>query len=83
MTVLAYQRVQLLRTQLKAAGIKDSWATLRQILTVQCRVTSSMRRSDGRTVHVRKSTVAEPALMKIYQALNINHAPGGTKKLIC
>ena len=67
----------------KAAGIKDSWAALRQTLAVQCRVTSSLRRRDGRTVHVRKSTVAEPALMKIYQALNINPAPGGTKKLIC
>ena len=82
-TVLAYQCVQVLRIQLKAAGIKDSWAALRQTLAVQCRVTSSLRRRDGRTVHVRKSTVAEPALMKIYQALNINAAPGGTKKLIC
>ena len=82
-TVLAYQCVQVLRIQLKAAGIKDSWATLRQTLAVQCRVTSSLRRRDGRTVHVRKSTVAEPALMKIYQALNINPAPGGAKKLIC
>ena len=82
-TVLAYQCVQVLRTQLKAAGIKASWATLRQTLAVQCRVTSSLRRRDGRTVHVRKSTVAEPALMKIYQALKINPAPGGTKKLIC
>jgi hypothetical protein len=42
-----------------------------------------MRRKDGRTVHVRKSTVAEPALMKIYTVLNISPAPGGTKKLIC
>ena len=82
-TVLAYQCVQLLRTQLKAAGINDSWATLRQILAVQCRVTSSLRRRDGRTIHVRKSTVAEPSLMKIYQALKITPAPGGTKKLIC
>jgi transposase len=83
MTVLAYQCVQLLRTQLKKAGMGDSWATLRKTLSVQRRVTTSLRRKDGRTVHVRKSTVAEPALMAIYQALNINPAPGGTKKLIC
>ena len=82
-TVLAYQCVQVLRTQLKAAGINDSWATLRKALSVQRRVTASLRRKDGRTLHVRKSTGAEPALMKIYQALNINPAPGGTKKLIC
>ena len=81
-TVLAYQCVQIVRTQLKAAGINDSWASLRETLSVQCRVTASLRRKDGRTVHVRKSTVAEPPLLAIYKALGINPAPGGTKKLI-
>lgn len=82
-TVLAYQCVQMLRRTLKAAGIHDSWASLRQILTVQRRVTTSLRRTDGRSVHVRKSTVAEPALAAIYYALGVNALPGGTKKLIC
>ncbi len=81
-TVLAYQCVQLLRTKLKEAGIVDSWESLRQTLTIQRRVTTSLRRRDGRTVHVRKSTVAEPALMAIYDALRINSAAGGVKKLI-
>ena len=81
-TVLAYQGVQLLRTQLKKAGIDDSWATLRKTLSIQRRVTTSLRRRDGRTLPVRKSTAAEPALMAIYQALAINPAPGGSKKLI-
>ena len=81
-TVLAYQCVQVLRTQLKAAGIHGSWSSLRSILSVQRRVTASLRRRDGRSIHIRKSTVAEPALMEIYKALNISPAPGGTKKLI-
>lgn len=81
-TVLAYQCVQLLRTKLKASGIEDSWASLRQTLTVQRRVTASFRRADGRTLHVRKSTVAEPALMAIYKAFGVNALPGGTKKLL-
>jgi Transposase DDE domain len=81
-TVLAYQCVQVLRTQLKAAGIHDSWSSLRKTLSVQQRITASLRRKDGRTVHVRKSTVAEPSLMAIYDALAIDSAPGGTKKLI-
>lgn len=81
-TVLAYQCVQVLRVQLKAAGIMDSWATLREILSVQRRVTSSFRQRDGRTLNVRKSTVAEPDLMAIYRAIGINSAPGGTRKLI-
>ena len=81
-TVLAYQCVPLLRTPLKKAGIDDSWATLRKTLSVQRRVTTRLRRRDGRTVAVRKSTTAEPALMAIYPALTVNPAPGGSKKLI-
>ena len=81
-TVLAYQCVQLLRTRLKAKGIHDSWASLRNLLSVQRRVTATFRQRDGRTLNVRKSTVAEPALLKIYQALGLNPSPGGTRKLI-
>jgi hypothetical protein len=81
-TVLAYQCVQVLRTQLRQAGIHESWSSLRKALRSQCRVTASLRRKDGRTIHVRKSTVAEPAAMKIYQALAVNPAPGGTRKMI-
>jgi len=81
-TVLAYQCVQVLRLQLKKAGIHESWSSLRSTLSVQRRVTASMRRKDGRTVHVRKSTVAEPALASIYKALGITSAAGGTRKLI-
>ena len=82
-TVLAYQCVQLLRTKLRAAGIHESWTSLRQTLCVQRRVTASMRRSDGGMIHVRKSTVAEPALKAIYDALGVNALPGGTRKLVC
>lgn len=81
-TVLAYQCVQVLRVQLKAAGITGSWATLRDILSVQRRVTSSFRQRDGHSLNVRKSTVAEPDLLAIYRAIGANPAPGGTRKLI-
>jgi hypothetical protein len=49
---------------------------------VQRRVTATFRQRDGRTLNVRKATVAEPELMAIYRALGINPTPGGTKKLI-
>jgi len=81
-TVLAYQCVQVIRKRLKESGINDSWATLRKTLQVQQRVTTSMRASDGRMIHVRKSTKAEPLLMRIYQTLGIDAMPGSTKKLI-
>jgi transposase len=81
-TVLAYQCVQVIRKTLKEQGINDSWTSLANTLSVQTRVTASMQRSDGRSVHIRKSTKAQPALMRIYRALGISAAPGGTKKLV-
>lgn len=82
-TVLAYQCVQLIRTELKAqAQINDSWQTLRQTMQVQRRTTTSMRRADGRMLHVRKTSKAEPELARIYQALGMDASPGGVKKLV-
>ena len=81
-TVLAYQCVQVIRKTLKAQGISESWSSLRRVMSVQQRVTASMQRSDGKTIHIRKSTRAEPALIRIYQALNISAAPGGSKKMV-
>lgn len=80
-TVLAYQLVQTIRRRLEAAGQSMSWARLREILSVQQRVTATFRQRDGRTLHVRKSTVAEPALRGIYDALGIDAVPGGIRKM--
>lgn len=79
-TVLAYQMVQAIRRKLAAHGEHLSWTGLREILAVQQRVTATFRQRDGRTLHVRKSTVAEPALRKLYDALAIDAAPGGVQK---
>jgi hypothetical protein len=82
-TVLAYQCVQLIRTQLKnQAQINDSWETLRKTLQGQRRTTTSMRRADGRMLHVRKTSKAEPELARIYQVLGIEASPGGVRKLV-
>ncbi|WP_299158416.1 hypothetical protein [Accumulibacter sp.] len=81
-TVLAYQCVQFLRLKLKAAGIHDSWATLRETLSIQRRVATTFRQRDGRTLHVRKATGAEPELMAIYRTLGVSPEPGGTRKLV-
>ncbi|HYY01846.1 MAG TPA: IS1634 family transposase [Mycobacterium sp.] len=79
-TVLAYQLVQAIRRKLAANGEHLSWTGLRAILAVQQRVTVTFRQRDGRTLHVRKATVAEPALRRLYDALGINPAPGGVQK---
>jgi transposase len=81
-TVLAYQFVQIIRRHLKERGIEGRWSTLRDILASQCRVTATFTTADGRTLHVRKATRAEPAALAIYQALNLNPAPGGIIKTI-
>ena len=81
-TVLAYQLVQVIRTRLRAAGENASWTTLRRILEGQQRITATFARADGRTVHVRKATRAEPPQQAIYDALGINADPGGTRKTI-
>ena len=79
-TVLAYQMVQAIRRKLAAQGDHLSWNGLREILAVQQRVTATFRQRDGRTLHVRKASIAEPALRRIYDALGVNPAPGGVQK---
>jgi transposase len=81
-SVLAYQFVQIIRRRLKERGVCERWSTLREILGGQCRVTATFKRADGRTLHVRKATRAEPVALAIYQALNLNSAPGGIVKMI-
>jgi Transposase DDE domain len=79
-TVLAYQLVQVIRHKLAAQDQHLSWTGLRAILAVQQRVTATFRQRDGRVLHVRKPTVAEPALRKLYDALGLDAAPGGVQK---
>jgi Transposase DDE domain len=81
-TVLAYQLVQAIRRKLAAKGEHLSWSGLRAILAVQQRVTATFRQRDGHTRHVRKATVAEPDLRQIYDALQIDPAPGGVRKYV-
>lgn len=81
-TVLAYQFVQIIRKQLQAHDIQGRWSTLREILSVQRRVTATFQRADGHSLHVRKATRPETELAEIYQALQINPLPGGVQKTI-
>ena len=81
-SVLAYQFVQTIRQRLRTHGIHDSWSSLREVLTVQRRVTASFVQRDGRTLHVRKTTRPEPDLLHLYDALGLPHQPGGIQKLL-
>jgi hypothetical protein len=82
-SVLAYHCVQIVRRRLIDHGIgAPSWPILRHILSGHSRVTVSMRLGDGRVLHVRQATCANPEQLAIYQALGIDTAPGGLQKTI-
>ena len=81
-SVLAYHLVHTIRFQLKAAGIHLSWEGIRRALAGQDRVTVTLKRADGKTVHIRKATRAEPRQQVIYDALAITERPGRTEKTI-
>jgi hypothetical protein len=63
---------QHIRRHLKESGIDLIWNSIRRIMVTQCRVTASLRRADGKTLHVRKATRAEPEQMAIYRALKVD-----------
>ena len=81
-TVIAYQLVQVIRTRLRAAGENAAWTSLRRVLEGQQRVTATFRRPDGRTLHVRTATQAEPEQRAVYDALGVDPQPGGVRKTI-
>lgn len=81
-SVLAYHLVHTIRFQLKASGIHLSWNGIRRELMGQNRVTVQLNRADGKTLHVRKTTRAEPRQKLICDALGILATPGRTEQSI-
>ena len=81
-SVLAYHFVHALRLQLKDQGNDASWETLRETLATQQRVTATLQRRDGRTVHVRKATRPEPHHQKLNEILGHSPNPGGTHRVL-
>ena len=76
------RQTKLLRKELKNCNQSSSWSRLRDVLSVQQRVTATFKRRDGWTLHIRKSTVAETELQGLYDILNISSTPVGIKKMI-
>jgi transposase len=81
-TVLAYQAVQVLRRKLKNHDINESWTILKRTFSRQQRVTATFKQKDGRTLNVRKTTVAEPKLRRLYDALGLSASPVGVRKMV-
>jgi len=81
-TVLAYHLLHTIRFKLRHRGIRLSWSTIRQQLSTQIRVTTTMKRKDGTVIRIRKSSKAEPSHQLIYDALNVAYQPGRIVKTI-
>jgi len=81
-TVLAYHLLHSIRFKLKCQGIHLSFSTIRDRLSTQVRITTTMKRKDGKMIHIRKSSLAELFHKKIYDALNLRYQPGKTVKTI-
>ncbi|MDY6863006.1 MAG: hypothetical protein SV062_08455 [Thermodesulfobacteriota bacterium] len=75
-TILAYHILHTIRFKLYWRGIINSWATIRTILSAQVRVSTTMKRKDGKMLHIRKSSGAKLFHKKIYAALNLSYQTG-------
>jgi len=80
--VIAYHIMQTIRYTLKSTQINERWSTIREALSTHVRITTTMKREDGRVIHIRKSTRPEPFHTKIYDALHLSRHPGKTIKTI-
>ena len=81
-SVIAYQAVQTLRTRMKRAGASDSWTSMRHALRPLQRTTTTFTRRDGRTLHVRKTALADDQQAVIYHAMGITAPPPNVRKTV-
>lgn len=81
-TVLAYHILHTIRFKLRQQGITFSWSTIRDGLSTHVRISTTMKRDDGKIIHIRKSSRPEPFHLQIYNALRLPHQAGRTIKTI-
>ena len=81
-TLLAYHLLHTIRFKLRQKGVRFCWTTVREQLSTQVRITTAMKRKDGKTIHIRKSSKAEPSHQAIYDALSLPYQPGRIVKTI-
>jgi len=81
-TLLAYHLLHTIRFKLRQKGIRACWTTLRKQLSTQVRITTTMKRQDGRVIYIRKSSKAESSHQALYDALNLPYYPGRIVKTV-
>jgi transposase len=81
-TLLAYHLLHTIRFKLRQRAVRFCWTTIRKQLSTQVRVTTTMKREDGKMIRIRKSSKPEPSQKVIYDALNLSYQPGKVVKAI-
>ena len=81
-TLLAYHLLHTIRFKLRQKGVRFCWTTIRRQLSTQVRITTTMKREDGKVIRIRKSSRAEAPHQAIYDALNLSYQPGRRVKTI-
>lgn len=81
-TLIGYHILHTIRQQLKQKNIALSWSSIRNQLSQQVRITTTLKRQDGSVVHIRKSSTPDTSAKNIYDALNLTRFPGKTEKTI-
>ena len=81
-TVLAYHILHTIRLKLRKQGITFSWNTIRKGLSTHVRISTTIKRDDGKMIHIRKSSRSEHFHLRIYNALRLPNRAGKTIKTI-
>jgi len=81
-TLIAYHVMHAIRFKLRQKAVRFCWKTIRTQLSSQIRISTIMKRKDGKAVHLRKSSKAEASHLEIYKALNLSNQPGRLVKTI-
>ena len=80
--LLAYQIVSVIRHQLKAKGLHDSWTTLVSKMITQKLTTTAMMTKKGDKLFIRNCSVPSAELREIYQYLKLKPVPFYKKRCV-
>ncbi|MCP4486954.1 MAG: transposase, partial [Gammaproteobacteria bacterium] len=80
--VLAYHLLNSIRFKLKQHGINYRWKTVRDLLSSQIRVTTTVVNKKGQKLYIRNCTEPEPFHRAVYKALGLTQTILPNKKLV-
>jgi len=70
--VPAYHAVHLIRRRMAEGGIRDSWPTLREKLSTWMRLTTVLKREDGRWIETRQDSRPDPDAAHIARLVGVH-----------